>query len=120
MKPENIQAVMEFIFKGFKPSVLVLGQESCMILTIHNNKAVMKPINHVVNQYLKVLKFFLWDHCMSMVGFPYDKQHVWDNTLMVDNNLSKDILNITSNFIVCLTWMVGKVQDCFLLELVQY
>ena len=55
-----------------------------------------------------------------MVNCPYDVRPTRDNTLMVDDNVSKNILNPTSNFIVCPTWTVGKVQDHFMLDLIKY
>ena len=55
-----------------------------------------------------------------MVGCPYDVHPTGDNTLMVEDGASKNILNLTSNFIVCPTWTVGKVQDRFLLDLIKY
>ena len=55
-----------------------------------------------------------------MVGCPYDVRPTCDNTLMVDDNASKNILNPTSNFIVCPTWAVEKVRDRFLFDLIKY
>ena len=55
-----------------------------------------------------------------MVGYPYDIRRTYDNTLMVDDNAFKSILNLTSNFIVCPMWTVRKVQDRFLLNLIKY
>ena len=55
-----------------------------------------------------------------MVGYLYDVHPTCDNTLMVDDNASKNILNPTFNFIICPTWTVGKVQDRFLLDLIKY
>jgi hypothetical protein len=53
-----------------------------------------------------------------MGGCPSDVRPTRDNTLMVDDIASKNILNPTSNFIVCPTWTVGKVQGRFLLDLI--
>ena len=88
MKSENTQAVVEFIFKGLQPPCLVLGHESCKILYTPDGKVVKKPNNPYVNQYLKVLKPFVWDQRSSMVSCPYDVRPTRDNTLMVDNTAS--------------------------------
>ena len=120
MKSENTQEIVEFIFKGLQPPCLVLGHESCRTLYTLDGRAVREPNNPAVNQYLKVLKPIVWDHLPTMVGCSYDVRPTCDNTLMVDDNASKNILNPTSNFIVCPTWMVGKVQDRFLLNLIKY
>lgn len=45
-----------------------------------------------------------------MVSCPYELSPTYENTLMIDDNPSKNILNPTSNFLVCLTWTVGKVK----------
>ena len=55
-----------------------------------------------------------------MVGCPYNIHPTRDNMLMVDNITSNNILNPTSNFIVCLTCTIGKVQERFLLYLIKY
>lgn len=55
-----------------------------------------------------------------MVGCPYDLCPTHENTLMVDGNLSKNILISTFNFIVCPMWTVGKVHDHFLFNIVKY
>jgi hypothetical protein len=55
-----------------------------------------------------------------MVGCPYNVHPTLNNTLMMDDNAFKNILNPTSNFIVCPTWTVGKVQDRLLLDLIEY
>ena len=120
MKLENTQAIVEFIFKGLEPPCLILGQDSCRTLITPEGRVVKKPGNTHVNQYLKVLKPIFWDQRPSMVGCPYDLRPSRDNTLMVDDSPSKNILNPTSNFIVCPTWTVGKVQDRFLLDLIKY
>ena len=52
-----------------------------------------------------------------MIGSPYDLRPICDNTLMVDDNLSMNILNPTSNYMVCPMWMV---DDQFLIDLVRY
>jgi hypothetical protein len=120
MKLENTNAIVEFLFKGLHPPCLVLGQDSCRVLITPEGKVVKKPNNPVVNQYLKVLKPILWDQRPSMVGVPYDLRPTRENTFMVDDSKAKNVLNPTSNFIVCPTWTVGKVQDRFLLDLVKY
>ena len=120
MKSENTQAVVEFIFKGLEPPCLVLGQESCKLLTTPEGKIVKKPNNSAVNQYLKVLKPIFWDQRPSMVGVPYNLRPTRENTFMVDDSPSKNILNPTSNFIVCPTWTIEKVQDRFLITLSRY
>ena len=74
------------------------------------------PNNPAMSQYLKVLKPVVWNNHPSMVGCPYNVCPTRDNTLMVDNMASKQILKPTSNFIVCPTWTLGKVQDQFLLD----
>ena len=104
---------MEFIFKGLEPPWLVLGQEVYKILYTPDNKVVKMPNKLSVNQYLKVSKQIIWDRRPFMTGYPYDVCPTCDNTLMVDDIASKKILNPPSNFIVCPTWMVGKVQDRF-------
>ena len=120
MKSENTQAIVEFIFKGLQPPCLVLGQDSCRTLYTPEGRVVKKPNNPAVNQFLKVLKPVVWDQRPTMVGCPYDVRPTRDNTLMVDDSASKNILNPTSNFIVCPTWTVEKVRDRFLLDLLKY
>jgi hypothetical protein len=120
MKSENTQAVVEFIFKGLEPPCLVLGQDACRVLITPEGTVVKKPGNPAVNQYLKVLKPVIWDQRPSMVGVPYTVRPARENTLMVDDSASKNILNPTSNFIVCPSWTAGKIQDRFLLDLLKY
>lgn len=55
----------------------------------------------------------------TMIGYPYNLWMTRDNTLLMDDNPSKKILKTTSNYIVCPTWTVGKVQDGFLMDLVK-
>ena len=43
-----------------------------------------------------------------MIGCPYDLRPSCENTLMVDNNPSKNILNLISNYIVCPMGMVRR------------
>ena len=90
------------------------------ILYTPEDKVIKKPNNRAINQYLKVLKPIYWDQCPSFIGCPYDVRPTRENTFMVDNNASKNILNPTSNFIVCPTWTDEKVQDRILLDLTAY
>lgn len=120
MKFKKTHMVVEFTFKGLQPPCLVLGQESCRILYTPKGRIVKESNNQVVNQYLKVLKPIVWDSRPSMVGCPYNVRPTCDSTFMVDDIASKNILNLTSNFIVCLMWTFRKVQDHFLLDLLKY
>lgn len=65
-------------------------------------------------------KTIFWNQRCSMVGCSYDLKPTCENTLMVDDNASRNILNPTSNYIVCPTWMVKKIQNQLLLELNRY
>jgi hypothetical protein len=67
-----------------------------------NKRVVKKKNNPVVNQFLNDNPI-LWDQRPTMIGYPYDFRPTRDNTLMVDDNPSKNILNPTSNYIVCPT-----------------
>ena len=120
MKLENTHAVVEFIFKGIKPPYMVLGQELCMMLLTPDGRVVKKPNNPIINQFLKVLKPIFWDQCPTMIGPPYDLRPIPYNTLVVDDNLSMNILNPTSNYMVCPMWMVEKIHDQFLIDLIRY
>jgi hypothetical protein len=111
MKAENTNAVVEFIFKGIEPPCLVLAQEACRALYTQDCKVMKKPNNPASPQYLKVLRLVLWDHRPSLIGVPYDVCPTRENTLMVDDNAAKNILNPTANLIVCPTWTIEKVQD---------
>ena len=102
--------------QGLKPLCLVLGQDSCKILYTLDVKLVKIFNDPALNQYLKVFKPIIWDRHPFMVGYPYDVHPIHDNTLMVDDSAFKNILNPTSNFIVCPTWMVKKVQDHFFVK----
>ena len=86
MKAENTNAVMGFIFKG-----MVLAHEACRVLYTPEDKVVKKPNNTASPQYLKVLKPILWDQRLSLLGVPYDVRPIRNNTLMVDDNASKNI-----------------------------
>jgi hypothetical protein len=120
MTAENTNAVVEFIFKGIEPPCLVLAQDACKILYTPDRKVVKKPNNLASPQYLKVFWLLLWDQRPSLIGVPYDVRPTRENTLMVDDNVAKNILNPTANFIVCPTWTIEKVQDKFLLDLNKY
>jgi hypothetical protein len=120
MRSDTTQAVVEFIFKGVQPPCLVLGHESCRLLYTPKGKFVSRPNNPAVSQYLKVLKPIVWDQRPTMVGCPYDVRPTRANSFMVDDSASKNFLNPASNFIVCPTWTIEKVQDRFLLELNKY
>ena len=69
---------------------------------------------------LEGVKPIFLDQRPTVIGCPYDLWPIRDNTLMVDNNPFKNILNLTSNYIVCSMWTVGKVQDLFLIDLGRY
>ena len=111
---------VEFILKGLEPPCLVLQHEFCENLYTPDNKVVKKPNNPTLNQYLKVLKPIVLDWHPFMVGCPYDVRPTRDNTMIVDDNASKNVLNLTSIFTICFTSVVGKVQDRFCLNLVKY
>lgn len=55
-----------------------------------------------------------------MIDCPYNLCPTHENTFMINENPSKNMFNLASNFIVCPIWMVQKVQDHFLLDLVKY
>ena len=74
---------------GARPSVVQT------LLTL-DGKVVRKLGTVAVNQYLKVLV-----ECPTMIGCPYDLRPSRANILLVDNNPSKNILNPTSNYILC-------------------
>ena len=73
-------------------------------------KVVKKTNNPASPQHRKVMKPILWDEGPSLINVPYDVRPTHENTLMVDDNASKIILNPTANFIVCPTWTVEKVR----------
>jgi hypothetical protein len=120
MTAENTNAVVEFIFKGMEPPCMVLAQKACRKLYTPQNQVVKKPNNPAVPQYLKVLRPIFWDQRPTLINVPYDIRPSRDNTLMVDDSAAKNILNPTTNFIVCPSWTIEKVQDRFLLDLLKY
>lgn len=54
MQLEKTHVIVEFIFKGIEPPYMVLGQESCMTLSILEGRVVKKLGNPAMIQYLKV------------------------------------------------------------------
>ena len=101
------------LYKSPSKSSLIVSPGFVCNQKANYSKVVRKPNNHAVNQYLKILRTTILDWRPSMVGCPYGVRPTCDNTLMVDDNASKNILNLTSKFMICPTWTVGKVQGRF-------
>jgi hypothetical protein len=87
---------------------------------IPEGRVVRRLGNPTVNQYLKVLKPIFGDQHPTMIRCSYNIWATRDNTPMMDDNASKNIMNPTSNYIVYPTWTVRKVEDQFVIDLERY
>ena len=110
---DNTKAIVDFLFRELAMPCLLLGQEHCDDLHDLGGKIVPKVGGGRGPQFLKVLKKNLWVGVPMLEGVPHGCLPTPENTLLIDDNPTKSILNPPGNAIFPDPWECNR-NDNFL------
>ena len=94
MVMENMQPIVDYLFRDLPSPCLVLGQEDCDELLDEKGLPIPKFGGRGGGQQsLKVLRSRLWRGIPRLQGAPHGWWPTPENTLLVDDNPAKSVLN---------------------------
>ena len=109
---DNTKAITSFLFGALAMLCLLLSQEHYDELHDRSGKIVPKVAGGGGPQFLKALTKNLWVGVPMLDGVPHGCFPTPDNTLLVDENLAKSILNPPGNAIFLDPWKCDR-NDTF-------
>jgi hypothetical protein len=116
MVMDNTESIVDFLFRGLPSPCLILGQEACNELVDEKGFLVPKFGGRGGGQqFLKVLRSRLWRGIPMLEGVPHGHWPTSENTLLIDDNPTKSVLNPPGNVIFPDTW-TGDRKDIFLVD----
>jgi hypothetical protein len=113
---DNTEAIVDFLFRGLPRPCLVLGQEACDELVDEKGFPIPKFGGRGGGQqFLKVLRSRFWRGIPVLEGVPHGHWPTPENTLLIDDNPTKSVLNPPGTVVFPDTW-TGDRRDTFLVD----